>query len=138
MRKTSLPVILIGLLMLLAPLIGCAGGTLKASLGKPVIVLVGQTVDIEGEQLAIRFNGVTGDSRCPNGVTCVWAGEVSCDVTVTYQGSSSDITLTQPGGVAPAKTIFKDYRLTFSVDPYPQAGRKIYPSGYILNLTVEK
>jgi hypothetical protein len=127
------------LILLLGLLIGCAGmSQLKTSLGQEVSLRIGQTVQIKNEPLSIRFNGVTGDSRCPKGVQCFWAGEVKCDVTVTYQGTSSDITLTQHGGTAAYPQTYQDYIFSFSVEPYPEAGKQIKPEEYRLNLTVEK
>jgi hypothetical protein len=122
-------------------LLSCAGtGELvKADLGQKVTLRIGQTAQIESEQLSIRFNGISGDSRCPGGVTCVWAGEVNCDVTVTYKGSSADITLTQSGLTEPpAEETYQEYRLIFSVEPYPEAGKQISPADYRLILTVNK
>src|SRR4030066_174537 len=119
---------------------GCAGSSelVKADLGQEFSLHIGQTAQIENEPLAIRFNAVAGDSRCPKNVTCVWAGEVKCDVTVTYQGSSSNITLTQPGLTEPPSETYKGYKLIFSVQPYPEAGKQISTEEYRLILTVDK
>ncbi len=127
-------------ILLLGLCTGCAGGDefVKASLGQEFSLRIGQTAEIEGEQLAIRFNSVTADSRCPKDVQCFWAGEVKCDVTVTYQGTPSNITLTQPGMTEPSSEIYKEYKLVYSVKPYPEAGKQISDAEYRLNLTVEK
>ena len=132
---------LTGLLILLPSLsLGCAGTGefIKAHLGQEFSLRIGQTAQIENEQLSIRFNGISGDSRCPKGVQCFWAGEVKCDVTVTYQGESSDITLTQPGAAEPSSETYKGYKFIFSVQPYPEAGKQITPADYRLLLTVDK
>jgi hypothetical protein len=129
------------LMLLLGLLLGCAGKSevLKVNLGQEVSLHIGQTAQIENEHLAIRFNGITGDSRCPRGVLCIRAGEVTGDVTVTHNGSASDITLTQSGLTEPpAEATYQDYKLVFSVEPYPEAGKQMSPEDYILNLTVEK
>jgi hypothetical protein len=110
----------------------------KASLGQEVSLRIGQTAQIQNEPLSIRFNGIAGDSRCPRGVTCIWAGEVKCDVVVTLKGESSNITLTQSGADQSSKTTYNDYRLIYSVEPYPEAGKQISTAEYRLNLTVEK
>ncbi len=128
------------LILLLGLLIGCiaTGEALKADPGQKFTLRIGQTAEIKNEPLAIRFNGVTGDSRCPKGVTCVWAGEVKCDATVTHQGASSNITFTQMGSTEPSSETYKGYKFTFSVQPYPEAGKQIAPADYRLVLTVEK
>jgi hypothetical protein len=120
---------------------GCGGTNqfIKADLGQEFSLGIGQTAQIGSEQLTIRFNGIAGDSRCPTGVTCIWAGEVSCNVTVTYQGSSSDITLSQIGSpLPPAEETYAGYRLLFSVQPYPGTGTQISDAEYRLIMTVEK
>ncbi len=129
------------LMLLLGLLLGCAGKSevLKVDLGQEVSLHIGQTAQIENERLAIRFNGITGDSRCPRGVLCIRAGEVTGDVTVTHNGSSSDITLTQSGLTEPpAEATYQDYKLIFSVEPYPEAGKQISATDYRLILTIEK
>jgi len=119
---------------------GCAGGNefVKADLGQKFSLHIGQTAQIQNEPLSIRFNGIAGDSRCPRGVTCFWAGVVKCDVVVTYQGSSFNITLTQPGADQSSETTYNEYRLIYSVEPYPEASKQISTAEYRLNLTVEK
>ena len=126
------------LILTLVLSIGCASGVLKASLGKQVSLRIGQTAEIDGEQLSITFDSVSEDSRCPKGVMCIRAGEVKCSVTVTYKDSPSVITLVQPGTTEPATETYERYTLVYSVEPYPEAGRPISDSDYRLNLTVEK
>jgi hypothetical protein len=141
MRNSFLSLIFASWLILLPGLCtGCAGGDefVKASLGQEFSLRIGQTAQIENEQLSIRFKSVAGDSRCPRSVQCFWAGEVSCDVTVTDRGSSSNITLTQPGAEQSSEATYKDYRLIYSVEPYPEAPKQISTADYRLILTVEK
>jgi hypothetical protein len=129
------------LILLPGLLTACAGvgEFVKADLGQEVSLRIGQTAQIENEQLAIRFNGIAADSRCPNGVTCVWTGEINCNVVITYKGSSSNITLTQPGLTEQAfAETYQGYRLIYSVQPYPEAGKQISAADYRLILTVEK
>jgi hypothetical protein len=138
---TTITIISAGLLNLLLGLyIGCAPEyeIVKAELGQEFSLHIGQTAQIESEQLSIRFKGISEDSRCPTGVQCFWAGVVSCDVEVTHKGSSSDITLTQPGAEQSSEATYIDYRLIYSVEPYPEAGKQISTAEYKLNLTVEK
>ena len=118
---------------------GCANNVVEANLGQEFSLRIGQAAQIENEQLVIRFNDIKGDSRCPRGVQCFWAGEVSCDVTVTYRGSSSDIILTQSGLTEPpAESRYEDYKFIFSVEPYPEEGKQISTADYRLKMTVKK
>jgi hypothetical protein len=138
-RETLYKYIFCLFILLLALCIGCtAEHVVKAELGQEFSLRIGQTAQIENEQLSIQFRSVAGDSRCPRGVQCFWAGEVKCDVTVTYQGASSNITLTQSGANQSSEATYKDYRLIYSVEPYPEAPKQIAAEDYRLNLTVDK
>jgi len=110
-----------------------------AVLGEESVLKIGDCICIEGEELQIEFLEVTGDSRCPKGVTCIWAGEVSCTVEIEYQKSINRLTLTEPGQTDwPPERSFRGYELTYHVEPYPVAGVEIAEDDYRLHLTVAK
>lgn len=109
------------------------------SLGDSFSLAVGQTASIDGEDLVIKFVDVIADSRCPSGVECIWQGEVSCLVEITYSGTGQEKVLTYPGLTQePSETQFGPYQFTFSVDPYPEAGKEIKKNAYRLNLMVTR
>ena len=111
----------------------------KVSLGQKFTLHIGETAEIEGEQLQIKFLEVFEDSRCPRGVTCVWEGRVSCLIEITYQESLHRITLTQPGLTDwPTKESFKQYQISFDVEPYPEAGNEIPADDYLLVLRITR
>ena len=56
----------------------------KALLGTPVVLPVGQTATFGQSDLDLRFRRVASDSRCPTGATCVWAGEASVTVDARF------------------------------------------------------
>jgi hypothetical protein len=39
-----------------------------------ILIKQGKEAKVEGEDLKISFVDVTQDSRCPEGATCIWAG----------------------------------------------------------------
>ena len=47
-------------------------------------------------------------------------------------------TLTQPGISVPSKTDFKEYEITFDVQPYPEVGKEIQSNDYRLQLIITK
>lgn len=57
-----------------------------AQLNVPFQLRVNQTATISSENLQIKFVNVTGDSRCPADVACIWAGEVTIEVNVRKNG----------------------------------------------------
>ena len=109
------------------------------SLGDSFSLAVGQSASIDGEDLAIEFIDIIADSRCPLGVECIWQGEVACLVEITHSGTGQQRVLTYPGLTQElSKAQFGSYQFTFSVEPYPEAGKEIKKSEYRLNLLVTK
>jgi hypothetical protein len=115
-----------------------AAGDVTAYLGQEFTLPVGKTASIEGESLSIRFVEVIDDSRCPEGVECVWAGEAQCRLHFTLAGSPAEMVIVQPGGGADARDYFIQYRIDFRLEPYPQEGQSIDPSDYRLIMTITK
>lgn len=138
-RRRVISLLLILLLITILPLTTACSETTKVSLGEEVSLIIGQSASIKGEELQIRFIEVVGDSRCPRGVTCIWAGEVKCIVEITHRDSLQRVTLTEPGLTSwPPTESFKQYQIAFHVEPYPEAGIDIAPDEYRLLLKVTK
>ena len=134
--------IFVAILILTGALSGCDGDTpeeVRAAPGQQFTLSPGQRALLEGEELEIEFLEVSGDSRCPANVECIWAGEVSCLVEITYSGSTYRMMLTQPGLTDDhSNKTFQDYLISFRVDPYPEAGKEIARDDYRLRLTISK
>ena len=118
----------------------CTGtGEVKTSLDQEFSLSIGRSITITGEDLRIKFVEVSEDSRCAKDVTCIWEGRVSVVVEITDNGSSNMIVLTQPGLTDQyAKETYKEYQLTFNVEPYPEEGKEIATDEYRLLLIVSK
>jgi len=109
------------------------------SLGESFSLTIGQSASIDGEDLAIEFIDIITDSRCPLEVVCIWQGEVACLVEITHSGTGQEKVLTYPGLTQElSEAQFGSYQFTFSVEPYPEAGKEIKKSEYRLNLLVTK
>ncbi len=128
-----------GLLVLLLFMVSCAGtpGQVKAGLGQQFSLAINQTATVSGENLKIRFLDITGESRCPTGATCIWAGEVSAEIEVG-DGSSANLTLVEPGHGGQSNQTYNSYLFSFHVEPYPEVGKPIVKEDYRLILTVDK
>lgn len=48
----------------------------------------GQSARIPAQRIEVRFDSVSGDSRCPEDVVCVWAGDAVINLTLTKDGQS--------------------------------------------------
>ena len=105
---------LIGTVLIMMSLAACSPQpeAISVKLGQEFSLMPNQSVSIGSESLELRFQEVINDSRCPVGVTCVWEGEVSCLVDITYMGSTSGIVLTQRGS-GQSVSSFKDYYIRF-------------------------
>jgi hypothetical protein len=56
---------------------GCSGlGRSQVRLNEELSLSLGQRTSVEGENLEVKFVEVVEDSRCPRGVTCIWAGRL--------------------------------------------------------------
>jgi len=111
----------------------------SASLDHDFSLRIGQTGTVTGEPLRIRFGGIMGDSRCPTGAQCVWQGEVTARVEISYRQTAYEKVLTQPGLTSTAATAgFNEYDIEFNVLPYPEVGKQIPQGDYILRLKVHR
>lgn len=109
----------------------------NAYLNQQVRLPVGKTAIITNEDLSIKFEQVTADSRCPAGAACVWAGEAKCQTTVTLKGVSSPLVLTVAGS-SESPNVFEGYTFNINLEPYPQVGQTIDKTGYVMVLIVTK
>ena len=132
---------LLAVLLLLLLLAACGGeaGEVKANLGQEFSLSIGQTASIQDEALKLKFLEVISDSRCPKDVTCVWQGQASCLVEITYSELLHKVTLIQPGlSEEPSQIDFNDYLIKFNLTPYPEAGKEIKKNDYRLRLVVTR
>ena len=125
--------------IVLVTLTGCSNSpAVTAGVGEPFTIGVGQSAQIAAESMVVKFNEVIDDSRCPQGVTCIWEGQASSRVTITYQGKDYPMVLTLLGSADQTKEPFVQYTLIYGLSPYPVQGKKISPMDYRLSLTVTK
>ncbi len=137
MKKINLLFVVSLILLVLSS--GCSkNNTLNASLDKETKLAIGQTAKISSEDLTIKLTDVTNDSRCPQGVTCFWAGEVRCQLSITLGTTTEGYTFVVPGTGDNTGQIYHGYKLVANVTPYPKQGVTISPDDYRMILTVSK
>ena len=132
-----------GAFLALTVLIGCtsaAAGADKVSLGKEFTLPVGQSVQISGEDLTLKFQTVTTDSRSPTGAETIWAGEAKSQMQVTYKGTTSTIVLTEQGGLTEgySESTFERFKIQHRLQPYPEVGKQPSADEYELVLIISK
>jgi len=133
MKKIALIITTLSICLLV--LSGCTKSTINTSLDKEVNLAIGQTVKISSENLSIKLTDVTNESRCPLGVQCIRAGDVTCVLEITLNGSTEALNLIVSGNT---EQIYKGYKLIADVTPYPKAEETISKDDYRLKLTVSK
>jgi hypothetical protein len=128
--------VLLGLLALL--ITACGGSAVRPTepLDVRVAVLLGQTALLDRTGLALRFDAVLRDSRCPADALCVRQGEAAITVTLVAGARETRVELrTDP---APARVRSVDgLRLELvQLEPYPYSTRSIPPGEYRATLRV--
>jgi len=110
--------------------------------GEDFTLGVGERIGLEGEPANfIRFDSVVGDSRCPEGVQCIWAGRADCVFSLTNGDQTQQVTLATgdmgKGGSGEAK--FGAYTLKIkAIAPPKKQGPPIPQKDYKATLVLVK
>ena len=96
----------------------------------------GQSASIPGTTLTLKFDGVTGDNRCPADAMCVLGG--SATVKILASSSSGNRTLTfETGTLEPVEHAGLRVELT-QLAPYPFSATPIEHDDYRATLRVSR
>jgi hypothetical protein len=102
-----------------------------------VTLAPGQAAIVEGTSLSLRFDGVSGDSRCPADAICITGGDAQVQIAVTPSaGARRDYTL-HTGDMRPVKHDDLTIALV-ELSPYPFSARPIQPSDYRATLRLTR
>ena len=104
---------------------------------------VKQNSCIKGEGYKLLLKEVLTDSRCPKGVTCIWAGEVSVIVSV-YKDSefiedkklifSTNNDTANLNWIIPYLDETQSRINSLTIAPHPNVGKVIKPKDYYLEI----
>ena len=132
MKKFGIIAAVAGIAILLLSLAGCSQ---TAGIGEEFSLSIGQSIEIDGKDLKITFTEVSGDSRCPTGVVCIWAGKVDVKIKVE---SPVPGTITLSTYDNPVDTVGNySFKIT-DVSPYPISTKTIKLEDYVVLLKIEK
>ncbi|HUQ31484.1 MAG TPA: hypothetical protein VM095_05155 [Pyrinomonadaceae bacterium] len=110
----------------------------KASLGQEFEVRLGRQVSIEHEGLTVAFRELLEDSRCPQGVTCVWAGNGKVLLRLSKAGKRAAL-MRLNTGLDPRQDAYKGYDVKLvNLSPYPKKDVRIKKRGYVATLIVTR
>jgi len=91
---------------------------------------------IESESFSVRFEGVSGDSRCPADAMCIQGGSADVRLTARSASSSQELVL-KTGDMRPVQ--YGDTTIALvELSPYPFSSRTIAPNEYRATLKVTR
>ena len=96
----------------------------------------GETASVEGRGVRLRFEGVTGDSRCPADAVCIQGGDAIVKVAASGDGGPVMLDL-HTGDSSRASATYGSVEVTLvELQPYPFSSRTIAPGDYRATLVV--
>lgn len=99
---------------------------------------IGESAKSKPDGLELKFDSVAEDSRCPKGVTCVWAGNARVLLKVKKDAAApADVELNTNSNPKTAGYLNYELRLK-ELRPYPESDVTINHSDYEVTLTVHK
>lgn len=109
-------------------------------LGTPFSLSVGETRSISSQRLKVQLSRVVADSRCPEGVTCVRAGEAILSFRLTLAGKSQpEVLLGLPPDSVPDQQTVEGFTLKIeALEPHPKVGAPPVPGDYRATLRITK
>ncbi len=128
------------LLLLLLMVAGACheiAGSNGTELGERFPIKYGQQILIKDENLVVRLDSVAEDSRCPEGMMCVWAGNARVVLTVIHALDHTAISLNTT--LKPKEVTWLHYNFKLlSLSPYPKTAGNIKPEDYVAELIITK
>jgi len=105
----------------------------EPKLDEEIQIKFGESITLEKGKLRIKFKSLVGDSRCPQGVVCVWAGNAE----ILLEVSKNEIALNT--ALDPKEQVVGDYNIQLrDVIPHPKAGEELKPEDYSIKIIVSK
>ena len=105
-------------------------------ISKQVVLAPGQSVSLS-EAVELRFDGVSGDSRCPADAVCVWGGDALVQVAVLRARRGSQSYTLHTGDMRPVT--HEDLTIALvELSPYPFSAKPIQPGDYRATLRISR
>jgi hypothetical protein len=96
----------------------------------------GETASVQGRDVQLRFEGVTGDSRCPADALCIQGGDAVVKLQASGAGGSLSLEL-HTGDSSRASVTYGNVKVSLvELQPYPFSSRTIAPGDYRATLIV--
>ncbi|MBX3299662.1 MAG: hypothetical protein KF736_09390 [Acidobacteria bacterium] len=112
-------------------------GSVLASTPEKIVVGVGKLKTAKRSKLKVRFIEVTEDSRCPEGVNCIWSGNAKVKVEITGGKISKIFEFNTDAG--PKGDIFQGWSVTIDrLVPHPKADTETDKKAYFATFVIER
>ena len=135
------------LLLLSAACLATPGGTDPPTVptavsqdAQEIELRVGGSAPVHGTGATVRFDGVSDDSRCPRGATCVWEGDAIVELSVSGEGGGSPETVRLHANARfsqQARALGVTLTLV-RLEPLPEADRPVPPGAYSAAIRVTR
>jgi hypothetical protein len=104
-----------------------------------IVINYGRQVAAAKENLTLKFVAILEDSRCPEGVQCVWAGNARIELAVTKTGEDTASLELNTNDRFPIEAQYLGYLITLiDLQPYPKATKQISLQDYTVNVEIRK
>lgn len=98
---------------------------------------VGEEVAVAGADFTMLLGAVPEDSRCPEGVDCIWAGSVGAELV--FCGPKAEKSGRVNTNAAPRVLKYRGrYFRILKVSPARVQGRELKPADYVLTVEVSR
>ncbi|HKP71362.1 MAG TPA: hypothetical protein VJT82_00395 [Pyrinomonadaceae bacterium] len=131
----------VSLLLAGAQVVGGANADVNANAcaSQTIDVRVGREINVPGQRLKIKFVAVREDSRCPVGVTCVWAGNARVALKLTKARMRAVDLELNTATTEPQEGDALGYQVRLAkLVPHPVNNQKLNPRDYVATLAVTK
>jgi hypothetical protein len=125
----------------------CNGGTQseqsKRGPNNPVqnqyVIKYGQETAIAGKNMTVKFTAVLEDSRCPEGIQCVWEGNARIKLSATKAGENAASLELNTSDRFAVEAQYLDCTITLiDLRPYPKAAEQISIQDYAAIVEIRK
>ena len=108
------------------------------SKGSTVSVQVHQEKSVPRAGFRIKFIEMVEDSRCPEGTTCIWAGNAKVKIEVR-KGRAAVKTFELNSAIQPTVVNYAGYEIKLmGLTPHPAINVRINPDKYLATFEVKK
>jgi hypothetical protein len=106
--------------------------------GEPFEVKAAETRRLADDNLSVRFDGVTEESRCPVGVQCVWEGDAVVQLTLERPPAAAEARVLHTSQRFERETEYAGLVVRLvDLQPEPREGGTIAPEDYRVKLLAD-